>query len=57
MSDKKPKQEVGGVSMDHLRPPNPHPPGTVLQPTPPKKKRRRAGSQHDAGWSDWPKKD
>jgi hypothetical protein len=39
-------REQGGKLKD-LFPPNPHPPGTVLKETPPKKRRRRKGQLND----------
>jgi hypothetical protein len=44
------KREQGGKLKD-LFPPNPHPPGTVFKPTPPKKRRRRKGQLNDGEWA------
>jgi hypothetical protein len=55
MSDdeKDPTNGKDKVAWDHLfvgaREPGAPPPKVI------KKKRRKAGAQHDAGWADWPK--
>ena len=40
----------GAGALKDLFPPNPHPPGTPLTPTPPKKRRRRVGQLNDGEW-------
>ncbi len=61
MTDEKPEGLFDRLERDDqlkdLFRPSPHPPGTEVVRHRNKKRRRKAGPQHDAGWSDWKKDD